>query len=113
MDNREEIKQYVHNLYDSLMQRSDKTAHLLNITDVLAQVYLKVDRVKNPEALVSKLVNYIYMEGFSRVSLSKAEEHWLIELGNISKRAGWNGRYRANVDDKSEFYSIFERMPIR
>ncbi|APU72447.1 hypothetical protein IV63_GL001261 [Companilactobacillus crustorum] len=95
------------------MQHESKSASMLNITDVLAQVYKKIDKAKNPEALINRMVNYIYIEGFSRMHLSKNEENDLIELGNISKRAGFNGVYRGNTTDKSQFYGIFEKMPIR
>lgn len=109
----EKTKNYIHNLYDSLMEHSDKNSALLDITDVLSQVYLKLDTAKNPEALVNRMVNYIYIVGFSNINLSKDENDNLNELGDSAKRAGWNGVYRGNSVDKSQFYSIFEKMPVR
>lgn len=106
-------KKYIHDLYNELMQQSNKSAALLDITDVLVQVYSKLDQTKNKEALVNRMVNYIYIVGFSNITLSKTAESNLIELGNIAKTAGWNGVYRGNSVDKSQFYSIFEKMPVR
>lgn len=110
---RENAKKYIHNLYDSLMERPEKTAHLLNVTDVLKQVYLKIDDAKDPSVLISRLVKYIYVEGFGRINLSQQEEADLIELGDISKKASWNGMNRGDFGDKSQFYSIFEKIPQR
>ena len=46
---------------------------------------MKLDTVKNPEAWFSRLVNYIYMEAFSRVPFSREEDKLLIRLGDLSK----------------------------
>lgn len=113
MDIREEAKKNIHILYGSLMQHDEKSSYLLDVTDVLSQVYKKIDDAKNPEALLNRMVHYIYVAGFSRVSLNHDEEKALMELGNLSKRAGFNGAYRGNSVDKSQFYSIFEKVPIR
>ncbi|GAB5057254.1 hypothetical protein COSHB9_16420 [Companilactobacillus alimentarius] len=59
------------------------------------------------------MVNYIYMEAFGRVHFSREEDNLLIELGDLSKRSGLNGRNRANFNDKSQFYGLFEKMPRR
>ncbi|TGD21640.1 bacteriocin immunity protein [Companilactobacillus suantsaicola] len=109
----EKTKKVIHELYNSLHQHPDQSSYLLNITDVLSQVYLKLDTVKNPEAWLSRLVNYIYMEAFSRVHFSRKEDDLLIELGDLSKKSGLNGRNRASFDDKSQFYGLFEKMPRR
>lgn len=106
-------KQYIHDLYNELMQQSNKNSALLDITDVLLQVYSKIDQTKNKEALLNRMVNYIYIVGFSNINLSKKAENDLIELGDIAKRAGWNGIYRGNSVDKSQFYGMFENMPVR
>lgn len=106
-------KQYIHDLYNELMQQSNKNSALLDITDVLVQVYSKIDQAKNKEALLNRMVNYIYIVGFSNINLSKKAENDLIELGDIAKRAGWNGIYRGNSVDKSQFYGMFENMPVR
>lgn len=106
-------KKYIHDLYESLMERPEKSSHLLNITDVLKQVYLKIDTTKDPAVLISRLVKYIYVEGFSRVTLSKDEEKSLIELGNLSKGASWNGMNMGDFNDKSQFYGLSEQMPQR
>lgn len=44
--------------------KRDKTKAILDITDVLLQVYKKIDSEKYPEILINKLVNYIYIVGF-------------------------------------------------
>ncbi|RXV08137.1 bacteriocin immunity protein, partial [Enterococcus faecalis] len=41
------------------------------------------------------------------------DEKLLIELGDISKKAGINSKYKANFTDKSQFYSYSEKVPIR
>lgn len=48
------------------MDRPQKTSGLLDITDVLLQVYKKIDTTKYPEYLLNKLVNYIYSVGFDQ-----------------------------------------------
>ncbi|KRK77920.1 hypothetical protein [Companilactobacillus alimentarius] len=53
------------------------------------------------------------MEAFGRVHFSREEDNLLIELGDLSKRSGLNGRNRANFNDKSQFYGLFEKMPRR
>lgn len=113
MDIREEAKENIRVLYNSLMKHEDKSSQLLDITDVLAQVYKKIDKAKNPEALLNRMVNYIYISGFSRMNLNREEDDALMKLGNLAKRAGFNGIYRGNSVDKSQFYSIFEKVPIR
>lgn len=108
-----QVKENIKNLYDQLNATEDKNSHLLNITDVLMQVYNKLDKSKDPVVLVNHMVNYCYVEGFGRILLTKSEEALLIELGTYGKEAGLNGRYMANFADKSQFYSIFEEMPQR
>jgi len=110
---KEAAKKQIDVLYDSLMARSEKSSHLLNITDVLKQVDTKINRSKDPAVLISRMVKYIYVEGFSRITLSKVEENALIELGNLSKDASWNGMNMGNFTDKSQFYSMYEQIPQR
>lgn len=98
-------KENTHTLYNSLMAHPDKSNALLDITDVLLQVYLKIDTVKNPEALVNRLANYIYSVGFGKIHLAKDEEHLLIDLGAFGQRAGWNGVYRGDYTAKADFFS--------
>jgi len=110
---REKAKKNIQVLYDSLMARPEKSAHLLNITDVLKQVYVKIDNAKDPSVLISRLAKYIYVEGFSRVVLSNDEEKALMELGGLSKDASWNGMNMGDFNDKSQFYSFSEQIPQR
>lgn len=114
-DNREKAKQLIHDLYNYLIKVPEPSKNLLNVTDVLLQVYQTIDDTKDLAPLLSKLVNYIYVEGFDTLSLPREQEHQLIELGDMAKSAGWNGRYRANYTDKSQFYSYFDKnkMPRR
>lgn len=62
-------------------------------------------------SLLNRMVNYIYTEGFGRVHLSRDQDRLLIELGDVSKKAGYNGMNRGNFTDKSQFYGLFEPMP--
>lgn len=69
---------------------------------------------KYPEILINKLVNYIYIVGFdNKIHFLGNDEKLLIELGDISKKAGINSKYKANFTDKSQFYSYSEKVPIR
>ncbi|EGO9277175.1 bacteriocin immunity protein [Enterococcus faecalis] len=116
MDNRELAREYIHKLYNLLNKRKDNTSELLDITDVLLQVYKKLDTVENPEALVNRLVNYIRSMALKgRIYFPSTEEHLMIELGVIGQKAGLNGLYKADYSDKSQFYSYSElsEMPRR
>lgn len=113
MDIRNEAQLNISYLYNSFKKHPDQSKYLLNILDVLIQVYKKMETAKNPEVWINRLVNYIYSEGWSRINLSRDEEKTLIELGDMSKRAGLNGMNRANFTDKSQFYSLFEEVPVR
>ncbi|HAP8853142.1 TPA: bacteriocin immunity protein, partial [Enterococcus faecium] len=53
--NIDHTKKVIHELYNSLMTRPNQTKALLDITDVLFQVYKKIDTAKYPEILVNKL----------------------------------------------------------
>lgn len=93
--NIDHTKKVIHELYNSLMTRPNQTKALLDITDVLFQVYKKIDTAKYPEILVNKLVNYIYIVGFdNKIRFIDNDEKLLIELGDISKKAGINSKYK-------------------
>lgn len=110
IDKVDKVKENIHELYNSLIKRSGSATSLLDITDVLLQVYIKIDTTENPEVLVNRLVNYIYSVGLKgRIKLSPVEEDLLIELGVFAQRAGLNGLYRADFSDKSQFYSYFDK----
>ncbi|WP_282802077.1 bacteriocin immunity protein [Secundilactobacillus kimchicus] len=105
----EKAKPYIKALCTGLKQYSEQPKELRDITDVLTQVYKKIDSTKNPEALVNRLVNYIYVAGFGAIHLKPEDEKLLIELGAIGSKAGWNGRYMSDFANKSQFYSIFDK----
>ncbi|CAD5902718.1 bacteriocin immunity protein [Carnobacterium maltaromaticum] len=110
MDKVDKVKENIHELYNSLIKRSGSATSLLDITEVLLQVYIKIDTTENPEALVNRLVNYIYSVGLKgRIKLAPVEGDLLIELGVFAQRAGLNGLYRADFSDKSQFYSYFDK----
>ena len=102
-------KKTIHELYNSLKTYPDQNKTLTDITDVLMQVYKKLDTAPNPEALVNRLANYIYVAGFSNIHLNAADEQRVIDLGATGSKAGWNGRYMADFADKSQFFGIFDR----
>ena len=111
VDSRERAQQLIHDLYNRLIKRPNLSETLTDITDVLLQVYRKLDDTKNPEAIVNRLVNYIYRVGFDhRIHFDKAEESLLIELGVIAGRAGFNGVYRSDAGNKAQFYSVFDEQ---
>lgn len=110
----EQTKAAIHELYNSLLQQPEQSPALLNITDVLLQVYQKLDQVKNPEVLMNKLVNYIYVVGFdAKLHFLGRDEKLLQALEVPAKKAGFNSKYRANFSDKSQFYSYNEEIPRR
>ena len=90
----------------------NQSTELLDILDVLAQVYRKLPEAKNPEAVLNRLVNYIRSVALAgRIHFPKKEEALIIDLGVLGQRAGLNGAYMADFSDKSQFYSIFEEIP--
>lgn len=114
MDNRQQAQHLIDELYNELIKRPDQVGGLIDITDVLLQVYKKLDDTKAVEPLVNRLVNYIYSVGFAnKIHFDRKQEHLLIELGDIAKAAGWNGLNRANYSDKMQFYSVFDPKPTR
>lgn len=106
-------KENIDALYNDLKNLDNQNVHIQNITDVLMQVYKTIDDKKDPVKLVNHLVNYIYVEGYGNIELSKKDESLLMELGSYGKTAGFNGRNMAAYADKSHFYSILEEMPKR
>lgn len=113
MDTRR-VKITIHELYNSLNSRKEKSSGLMDIIDCLFQVYNKIDLVKNPETMLSALVNYIYITGFSnKVKFNGRDQELLNDLADFNKSAGLNAKYRSDLTDKSQFYSFVERMPKR
>lgn len=89
-----------------------KQSELLDIIDVLAQVYRKLPETKNPEALLNRLVNYIRGVALAgRIHFPTNEEKLIADIGVLGQRAGLNGVYMADYSAKSQFYSIFEEIP--
>ncbi|WP_125982067.1 bacteriocin immunity protein [Loigolactobacillus iwatensis] len=111
-DVRSSTKQYVKQLYNLLSKHGDQSSELRDIMDVLSQVYKKIDEVKNPEALVNRLVNYIrIVASTGQINFPTDQEKLIIKLGFIGQKAGLNGLYMADFSDKSQFYSVFEQIP--
>ena len=55
------VKEVIHELYNSLAERPEKSSALLDILDVLAQVYKRSDQGKNiPNISSIALSKYIY-----------------------------------------------------
>ncbi|MGX7031253.1 bacteriocin immunity protein [Vagococcus zengguangii] len=105
----EESKELVHELYNKLARRPEKSSELLDVMDVLYQVYLKIDETKYPERLINRLVNYIYSTGLKgKLYFPEDENRLITSLGIIGCKAGLNGLYRAHYGDKSQFYSYFD-----
>lgn len=89
-----------------------KQSELLDIIDVLAQVYRKLPETKNPEALLNRLVNYIRSVALAgQIHFPTNEEKLIADIGILGQRAGLNGVYMADYSAKSQFYSIFEEIP--
>lgn len=108
------VKEVIHELYNSLAERPEKSSGLLDILDVLRQVYKKIDQEEYPEYLVDRLVKYIYMVGFNnRIHFLGEDGKLLVKLSDVAKKAGLNSRYRADYSDKSQFYGFLEDFPRR
>ena len=107
-------KQYIKELYGLLRHEPNPTPQLLDITDVLAQVYRKLDTAKNPEALLNRMVNYIRVKAKAGYYIfPKPQESLLGELAWFGAKAGWNGAYMSDFSDKRQFYGLLEPMPRR
>jgi predicted RND superfamily exporter protein len=99
-------------LVNYLESRDDKSSGLLDIIDVLKQVYKNLEDAKNPEALLNKLINYIRSVAMQyKIHFPSKEEKLIIDLEVLGQRAGLNGRYMADFSDKSQFYSLLENIP--
>lgn len=108
------VKFTIHELYNSLNSRKEKPFGLMDISDCLFQVYNKIELVKNPETMLSALMNYIYVIGFSnKIKFIGRDQELLNELADYNNSAGLNAKYRSDLTDKSQFYSFIERMPKR
>ncbi|WP_416353407.1 bacteriocin immunity protein [Agrilactobacillus fermenti] len=113
-DTVQKAKMDIGHLLKAMSKWAPQTSEILDITDVLAQVYRKIDTAKNPEALVNRLVNYIrIVSSKGKLHFPPAEEKSMIDLGAIGQRAGLNGLYMADFSDKSQFYSYTEQIPRR
>lgn len=107
-------KQYIKELYGLLRHEPNPSPQLLDITDVLAQVYRKLDTTKNPEALLNRMVNYIRVKAKAGYyTFPTPQESLLGELAWIGAKAGWNGAYMSDFSDKRQFYGLLEPMPRR
>ena len=83
----------IHALYNCLCERKEQSNELLDIEDVLLQVYKKFS---------------ISLKG--RLHYSSKEENLIIQLGEFGKKAGLNGLYRGDFSDKSQFYKFTESI---
>ncbi len=111
---RDSAKKDIESLTALLKGRNDQSSELLDIIDVLEQVDHKLDKVKNPEALVNRLVNYIRSLALKgKIHFPSDQENLIIDLGVIGQKAGLNGAYMADFSDKSQFYSLLEKVPER
>jgi transcriptional regulator with XRE-family HTH domain len=107
-------KQYIKELDGLLRYEPNPTPQLLDITDVLAQVYRKLDTAKNPEALLNRMVNYIRVKAKAgNYIFPRPQESLLGELAWFGAKAGWNGAYMSDFSDKRQFYGLLEPMPRR
>lgn len=107
------VKNNIHQLYNSLQDRELKSSELLDITDILLQVYTKLDSVNNPEALINRLVNYIRSVSLKgKIKYNAEEEKAMIDLAEFAQKAGLNGLYRGDFSDKSQFYSYFDKEKL-
>lgn len=106
------IKATIHELYSLLNNRDDQSPELLDILDVLGQVYQNIDDSKHPEALVNRLVNFIRSTAIKgRLNFPKEQETLIINLSAIGQKASWNGNEYGDTSDKSQFYNWNAQIP--
>ncbi|KRM05773.1 hypothetical protein FC89_GL001483 [Liquorilactobacillus ghanensis DSM 18630] len=111
---REKAKNNIKKLLQQLDQTSARPAELLDIIDVLLQVYSKLDQTKEPAVLINHLINYLRSTALKgKLHFPPAEEKIIIELEILGQKAGINGNYLGGYNDKSQFYNIFEQVPYR
>ncbi|TBX38344.1 bacteriocin immunity protein [Lactiplantibacillus paraplantarum] len=109
---RQQAQKDIRGLIVRLSGWPDQSGELLDIMDVLTQADKKIATVKNPEALVNRLVNYIRSVAIKgRMHFPDDEEKLMIDLGSIGQKAGLNGAYMADYSDKSQFYGLLETIP--
>ena len=99
-------KNLVINLYNLLVERTNKSKEVLDILDVLSQVNKRLDKERHPEVLINKLNQYI------RITASTGKIKFSNELSIIGQKAGINGSYMADFSDKSQFYKFGEKVPF-
>jgi transcriptional regulator with XRE-family HTH domain len=105
-------RQYIEELLSMLEQEHSVRPEMLDIIDVLHQVDKKLDAHKNPAALVNRMINYLRIRASAgRIVFPKPQEALIGELAWIGNSAGWNGAYRADFTDKSQFYGFMENYP--
>lgn len=106
-------KNLVINLYNLLVERTNKSKEVLDILDVLSQVNKKLDKERHPEVLINKLNQYIRITASTgKIKFSNEEEKLTIELSIIGQKAGINGSYMADFSDKSQFYKFGDKVPF-
>ncbi|MGL5684268.1 MAG: bacteriocin immunity protein [Vagococcus fluvialis] len=106
---REVAKESIHQLYNAMSKWDNQSIEVLDILDCLRQVYVKIDKEKRPEVLVNRLVQYVRSLSLKgRLHYPKKEEALMMILSKIGQKAGFNGAYRANYSDKSQFFSYFD-----
>ena len=108
----EQAKQEIIKLVTQLQERKQLSSELLDIIDVLQQVYQTIDQASEPEIVINHLVNYIRSQAIKgRLHFPKSQEEAIMNLGVIGQRAGWNSQYMANFSDKSQFYRFGQTVP--
>ncbi|MFT8406391.1 MAG: bacteriocin immunity protein [Liquorilactobacillus nagelii] len=114
INDRQRAKELTKKLLQQLDKKTDRPAELLDIIDVLLQVYTKLDQTKDPAVLINHFINYLRSTALKgKLHFPPAEEKTIIELEVLGQKAGINGNYLGGYTDKSQFYSIFEHVPQR
>ncbi|MBZ2405046.1 bacteriocin immunity protein [Liquorilactobacillus hordei] len=111
-ENKEQAKAYISQLMMIFKNYQQKSPELLDIIDVLEQVYKRLDDAKKPEILVNRLVNYIRSNSLKgKIYYPTKEEKIIINLAFIGQKAGFSSQYNADFSDKSQFYHFNEVIP--
>ncbi|MET3564501.1 regulator of sirC expression with transglutaminase-like and TPR domain [Enterococcus rotai] len=97
-----ESKKLITNLYNSLKENQE--LNYSELKSVLLKVFKKIDNTLNEEALISRLVNFIYFKSLTEKWKFTEEQNQIInQLSDIAKYAGVNNNYRGDLGSLSQF----------
>lgn len=102
MTNNNKTKQLITDLYNSF--KNTQGNNYSELKEVLLKVYKKIDTSINEEALIARLINFIYFKAITEKWEFNSEQNQIInKLSYIAKSAGVNNNYRGDLGSLSQF----------